>query len=328
MRGLVTIPVAVLLLLPVAALVLNGNLRVPSRAEASPVVPVASVPSTPEEETPEPAPVPVQPEIREPEQSTPEPPPAPPAWVKAEALETAVAEAMDGFSGEYSVIVQDVATGDRWTHNPDQRYHPASTIKMPVTLYTLEQYRAGKITWQDGIVYTPADFESPGGGAFETAEFGGVYPIENLVNRSLIYSNNVAVNMLGRHFGWRNIEAWTRTIDGELFRGPEVTALSELGWWLHLHKLSQEDPESAELLLAPLRQVAYDGRITAGLPAEVPHLHKFGSYNGNYHDGGIIYTDQPYILIVLTGGGTVDEADAAIARVSTAVYQVMTEQAP
>lgn len=234
---------------------------------------------------------------------------------------------MRDFPGEYSVVVHDLLSGREWTVNPDRRYHPASTIKMPVTLYALEQYRAGRLGWQDGIVYTKADFESPGGGAFETSPFGGVYPVENLVGRALRYSNNVAVNMLGRHLGWDNIRAWTRTIGGELYRAsdgmPQVTALSELGWWLHLERLSRIDPKTAELVLQPLREVAYDGRIAAGLPEGVQYLHKFGSYDGYYHDGGWIMGDKPFVLVVLTHGAREDEADAAITRITSAVYQVM-----
>lgn len=256
-------------------------------------------------------------------------PPALPAWSKASALQEAVNKAMADFPGRYSVVVTDLKTGRLWTVNANDRYHPASTIKMPVTLYALDRHLAGELGWQDLITYTSADFESPGGGAFETTPFGGKYPVENLVNRALMYSNNVAVNMLGRHLGWDNIRAFTRSIDGELYRlpdgTPQVTAMSETGWWLHLHKLSQENPKKAELLLGPLREVAYSGRIAAGLPEGVRYLHKFGSYDGNFHDGGIIYTENPYVLVVLTGGAKEHEADTAIAELSGAIYQVMTQ---
>lgn len=235
---------------------------------------------------------------------------------------------MSDFPGRYSVAVQDLTTGERWVLGADDRYHPASTIKMPVTLFALNQYRSGKLRWSDVIEYTRADFESPGGGAFETAPFGGLYPVENLVNRALMYSNNVAVNMLGRHLGWNNIREWTRTIGGELYRredgAPEVTVLSELGWWLHLNQLMRQEPKAADLIVGPLRKVAYAGRITAGLPSGTDHLHKFGSYNGNFHDGGVIFTERPYALVIMTGGAREYEADAAIARTSAAVYKVMT----
>lgn len=313
MRGRVVLSIALLLLLPAHTLVgCNLGGRSVERAASE----VATAPSDPESAQ-EPAPT---------TEPLPEPV-APRPWSKAAALQEGIGQALADFSGEFSVVVQELQSGERFALNPDQRYHPASTIKMPVALYTLEQFRAGQIGWDDLVQYTPADFESPGGGAFETAPFGGLYPISNLVNRSLIYSNNVAVNMLGRHFGWPQIEAWTKTIGGDLDRengSPRVTALSELGWWLHLYTLSQVDPKHAELLLDPLRQVAYDGRITGGLPPGTPHLHKFGSYNGNYHDGGIILIERPYILIVMTHGGEESEADEAIAVVSAAVYRVMT----
>lgn len=248
-------------------------------------------------------------------------------WAKAPALQAAVEKSMADFPGRYAVVVHELKTGKQWTLNESDRFHPASTIKMPVTLYALDQFRAGKLGWQDLITYTEADFESPGGGAFETSPFGGRYPVENLVTRALRYSNNVAVNMLGRHLGWENIRKWSQTIGGELYReedaSPSVTAMSELGWWLHLERLSRLDPKSADLVLQPLRQVAYDGRITAGLPEGVQHVHKFGSYAGYYHDGGWIMTENPFLLVVLTHGAPEDEADAAIARVAGEIYEVM-----
>lgn len=334
MKRVALIATVVLVLIATVALVMQGatpsvaalatSVRDRLRPDPAVVAPAAAVEApAPEATLPSgpaatPAPSPVV---------TPKPAPAPSAWAKAPALASAVAEAMTGFSGEYSVAVQDLKSGEHWVLNGDQWYHPASTIKMPVTLYALDRYRAGKLSWQQGITYTEADYESPGGGAFETAPFGGVYPVENLVNRALMYSNNVAVNMLGRYLGWGNIREWSRTIDGELARlddgTPQVKVTSELGWWLHLNQVSQEDPKTAELILTPLRNVAYDGRIPAGLPKSVSYLHKFGSYDGYFHDGGIVYAERPYALVVLTHGASEGEADEAIAQLSAAVYQVM-----
>lgn len=321
MRKSLLVMAALLVLIPAGALYLDGR---PGKAEAFDKVFVPAVPPAEVRV----AAVSPQPAVKS---DTPPAPPRPPepVWEKAAALSAAVARALDGFSGEYSVVVHDLRSGRQWAVNPGQRYHPASTIKMPVTLYALEQYRAGKLGWQDGITYTRADFESPGGGAFETAPFGGVYPVENLVGRALRYSNNVAVNMLGRHLGWEQIRAWTRTIQGDLYKGedglPQVTAMSELGWWLHLERLSRTDAKNAELVLQPLREVAYDGRIAAGLPDGVKYLHKFGSYNGYYHDGGWIMGDTPFLLVMMTHGAREGEADAAIATVARAVYEVMSK---
>lgn len=263
--------------------------------------------------------------------TNPEPPTGtavPADWAKAPELLTSVTEAMQTFPGTWSVAVMDLTTGSRWSVRGDDRYHPASTIKLPVTLFAMAQQKAGRLTWSDVIQYTEADFESPGGGAFETSPFGGLYPVENLVNRSLIYSNNVAVNMLGRHLGWQNIRDWTKTIDGELFReadaSPSTTALNELHWWRYLYQTSLDDPQTAALVLEPLRLVEYDGRIAAGLPPGVKYVHKFGSYDGNFHDGAIVWADgAPYALVIMTNGAEVDEADTYIPLAAAAIHKVM-----
>ena len=63
------------------------------------------------------------------------------------------------------------------------------------------------------------------------------------------------------------------------------------------------------------------GRTSAGLPEGVPHLHKYGSYGGNYHGSGITYGGRPFILVVMTDGAPLAEADAAVARVTASVYR-------
>ncbi|HLN62496.1 MAG TPA: serine hydrolase, partial [Symbiobacteriaceae bacterium] len=252
-----------------------------------------------------------------------------PASAKAPALQAAVTKAMADFPGRYSVVVHDLKTGQRWAVGEQERYHPASTLKLPVALYALEQHRAGKLGWYDLITYTKEDFESPGGGTLETAPFGSQYTVQDLVGRALRSSNNIAVNMLGRCLGWPNIRTWTQSIGAELYReadaSPSATALSEVGWWLYLEKLSRVDPKKAELVLAPLREAEYTGRIAAGLPKGVPFAHKYGSYDGYYHDAGWIMGQKPFLLVILTEGAPEEEADAAIARTTAAIYQVMVQ---
>lgn len=261
------------------------------------------------------------------------PPPSPPAKPAPKAaplpgsLEAEVHKAFTDFSGTWAVAVTDLQTGKQWEVGGDERFHPASTIKLPVTLYAMTEKKAGRLHWDDVIQYTEADFESPGGGAFEEAPFGDWYPVENLVNRALMYSNNVAVNMIGRHLGWQAIRDWTKTIGGELYReedaSPSTTALAELAWWRYLYKVSQDDPTTAAVVLDPLRQVAYDGRIGAGLPSGVKYVHKFGSMEPYFHDGGIVWAKRPYALVIMTRDGTEEEADLYISQATAAIHTYM-----
>lgn len=328
-----------LLLVVQGALSPAGALPVTMPQIEAPITHSTQETGAPQQTEPNPAPEPpakVEPGSSQPPVAKPAMPAGPPIavavpadWAKAPELLAGVTEALQGFPGTWSVAVMDLTTGNRWSLNGDVRYHPASTIKMPVTLYAMTQQKAGRLKWTDVIQYTEEDFESPGGGAFETAPFGDWYPVENLVNRALIYSNNVALNMLGRHLGWQNVRDWTKTIGGELYReadaSPSTTALNELNWWRFLYQTSLDDPQTAALVLDPLSQVQYDGRIAAGLPSGVRFVHKFGMYDGNNHDGGIVWADgRPYALVIMTGDAEFDEADTYIPLATAAIHKVMT----
>lgn len=89
--------------------------------------------------------------------------------------------------------------------------------------------------------------------------------------------------MIGHTFGWERVRAFTRSIGGKLYRGPEITARSAAGWWQHFYSLMQAEDPALGPLLTSLQNVGYRGRITAGLPAGVPHLHKFGSHYPYLH---------------------------------------------
>lgn len=236
----------------------------------------------------------------------------------------ALEEHFAAYPGRWAMVIVDLNSGERWEHNAQDRFHPASTIKMPVTLFALHQHMNGRLGWEELVTYLPEDFESPGGGAFETSPFYGKYPVSNLVHRALAYSNNVAVNMLGRTLGWQNVRDFTRTIEGELYRAeggrPEITAASAAAWWLHLLELKESAPEQADLLLKSLGQVSYQARIAEGIPSGTSYLHKFGSYDGNHHDTGVVYGSTPYVITVLTAGMQEAEADRAIAGASRIVW--------
>ena len=52
--------------------------------------------------------------------------------------------------------------------------------------------------------------------------------------------------------------------------------------------------------------------------------HKYGSYAGNEHDYGIVYTDSPYLIGIFTNG--VSEADELIANISRKVLDKVEEK--
>lgn len=258
---------------------------------------------------------PVEPILPDPPGAVPEP------W---QALHETVYAVAAGYPGRISVVAVDLTTGSRYEFRARDPYLPASTFKLPVALCVLEAIDAGELSWDTLITYTEADYEPVGAGAFAQAAFGSKWTVRNLVDRSLISSNNVAVKMLARTLTWDGLLACTTAMGGPVTRTEEgstpVSAADESAWWLRLWELSQERPELAEELLRPLRRVTYRGRIQAGTPRPELVTHKFGTYAGYDHDGAIVWADRPYVLVVMTYGGGEYAADRAIERIAAAAW--------
>jgi beta-lactamase class A len=246
-------------------------------------------------------------------------------------LDKAVREIAGGMDGRMSVVAIDLTSGARYEFRPNDRYYPASTFKLPVTLCTVEAIDRGDLAWDTLVTFTPEDDDTVGQGGFATVEYGTKWPVRNLLDRSIISSNNVAVKMLARTLTLDGLAACTAKIGGMVTRNEQgstpVSARDEAAWWLHLWQMKQERPKVAENLLSPLRRVTYTGRIQDGTPRPDLVTHKFGTYSPYEHDGALIWGDRPYILVVMTYTHDHYGIDWTISRVAAAAWDsIMTQR--
>jgi beta-lactamase class A len=251
----------------------------------------------------------------------PKPSLVPAVW---QGLDHAVRAIAGNLDGHMSVVAIDLTTGERYAFRPNDRYYPASTFKLPVTLCTVEAIERGELTWETLVTFTPEDDDTVGQGGFADVAYGTKWTVRNLLDRSIISSNNVAVKMLARTLTWDGLAACTERIGGRVTRTVEgstpVTAADEAAWWLHLWQMKQERPKVAENLLSPLRRVTYYGRIQEGTPRSDLVTHKFGTYPPYEHDGALIWADRPYILVVMTYTQDHVGIDWTIAQVAAAAW--------
>lgn len=247
-----------------------------------------------------------------------------PVW---QPLDDAVRRITADFDGRLSVVAVDLTGGARYEFRPNDRYYPASTFKLPVTICTVQAIERGELTWDTLVTFTKEDDDTVGQGGFADAEYGTKWPIRNLLDRSLISSNNVAVKMLARTLTWEKLAACTTGLGGMVTRTGEgstpVSAADEAAWWQAVWAMKQEKPQLAENLLRPLRLVPYLGRITSGTPRGDLVTHKFGTYPPYEHDGAIVWGERPYLLVVLTYGEDHDSADRAIEQIARAAWDAI-----
>ena len=257
------------------------------------------------------------------------------ALIKASGAEVAVAwRPLDAKPGEELLL------------NVDERFHAASTMKVPVMIELFRQVDRGAKRLDDTVLVTNRFTSIQDGSPYELSASedsdGEIYKAmgrhltyRQLVEAAITVSSNLATNILIEHLGAKNVQA---TVDAmgasgmQVLRGVEdqkafdagknntttarglLTLFEAIG-----HGKAVNATASAQMLEILKRQQFREG-IPAGVAPGTPVAHKTGSITRIRHDAGIVYSKRPYVLVVLVRGiqdGKV--ADALIADISRVV---------
>lgn len=252
--------------------------------------------------------------------------------IKASGAEVAVAwRPLDGKPGEELLI------------NPDLRFHAASTMKVPVMIELFRQVEAGQrklddtvvVTNQftsihDGTPYTLSATEDSDGEIYKA--MGTPLSYRALVEAAITVSSNLATNILIEHLGAKNVQATVDKMQAsgmQVLRGVEdqkafdagknntTTARGLLTLFEAIGKGQAVSASSSAQMVDILKRQKFVEGIPAGLPPGTPVAHKTGSITRIRHDAGIVYSNRPYVLVVLTRGIQDSKvADALIASIS------------
>jgi beta-lactamase class A len=242
-----------------------------------------------------------------------------------------------------AVAYHDPGTGTTLERNATERFHAASTMKVPVMLGIFEAVARGDLRLDepvlvrneftsilDGSKYALESREDSDAELYE--QIGKELPLVELVRRMIVRSSNLATNIVIEKIGAPRVMRLMKEIganDIQVLRGVEddkayhagmnntTTArdLMRIFQWI-----SAEAPrQMIDILLA---QEHNDG-IPAGLPPGTPVAHKTGSISGIAHDAGLVMApDGSYVLVVLTRGFKKSEdAERVIAAISRAVWE-------
>lgn len=247
------------------------------------------------------------------------------------------------------VAFHHLGTGVTFSVNDRERFHAASTMKVPVMMAFFEAIDRGAMrldepvevrnefhSIMDGSVYT-LDPEEDGDPDLYQA-VGQTRPLEELIRRMIVRSSNLATNLLIERIGASTVMDLMRRIEAydlRVLRGVEdqkaydagmnnVTTANDLRIVLKaIADGTTFSPASGERMIDILKAQELNEKIPAGLPPGTPVAHKTGDITGIHHDAAIVFPpgEKPYVLVVLTAGFQDEkEADKAIADISRAVW--------
>jgi len=227
--------------------------------------------------------------------------------------------------------------------------HAASTMKVPVMMEIYRQAEDGKFSLDDsltiknefksivdGSIYSMDISEDSGDRLYSM--IGSKESIRNLVKEMIIYSGNLATNLLIDLCGAHHVQDFMQTIgakDIQVLRGVEdikafragknnTTTAKDLAIiFQSVYDGSYWSENSRNEMIDILLAQHFNEKIPAKLPKSVKVAHKTGSITEIDHDAGIAFPEGyvPYILVVLTKGfEDHTEAQESIATLSRMVY--------
>lgn len=233
------------------------------------------------------------------------------------------------FKGQYGIYYIDLDNNYEFGINDTDEYIAASTVKVPLNYYVYKKLVDGEVDPETKLVYNEADFEG-GTGILQGKKLAGKsYEIKYLLELSITHSDNIATNMLLRHFGRKNLREYMRELGGTVVKdNKNVSCPRDMAIYLKkVYEFCNANGELGEEFKHNLCNTLFNDRLPKLLPEELKVAHKVGNQIGAAHDVGIIYVEKPYILTVMSKGVVSDEeANNVIAEISKKVYDVVKDR--
>lgn len=233
---------------------------------------------------------------------------------------TSYLEQQKGTYGIYIIDLNSSATGGV---NQLVEFHAASTFKVPLSLYIFRAVDSGSLNPGAQLEFRARHREG-GTGRLQSRSLGTRLSIDELVRYSIVYSDNVATNMLLDLAGRGQVQDYMASLGGEVVNHQRSTTCPrDMALYMQEAVRFAETNAWGEKLLGYLRHTVYTDRIPHPLP-DVPVANKIGNWpaTNTYNDvAHVVHPDRPYILSVFSshtpGYG---EAVRVIREISRLVY--------
>lgn len=241
---------------------------------------------------------------------------------KLDTLQEDVGNYITNFKGQYGIYYYNIATGEEFGINDEDEYACASTIKIPVNLYLYDRIASGSVDPDKTLTYLKEDYEG-GTGTIQYQKIGIKYSIKELSSLSIEHSDNVAVNMLIRYLGMQNINNYMRQVGGQVVDDTrDISSPRDMGLYMRLvYNFHKSDETLGNELMNSFLNTEYNDRLPALLPPSVKVAHKIGTQAHIINDVGIVFTDKPYVISVMSKDVDDEEAPDVIANISKMVYE-------
>lgn len=220
--------------------------------------------------------------------------------------------ALSRFGQNLSVFYKNIESGFTYTYNAESVYFGASVSKAMLALMIYQMAERDEICLDTTMTFQAMHSNHGSGIIQRTYPLGTSFTIRRLLELNLRVSDNVATLMLrdfigGEHVGVNRYRDFIESIGGNpcLVRSrimnSSLTANEAGIFAMAIHEYLESGGKYSEEFREHLlnNQYPFLTRIAEGNP---PTASKTGWSNTVWHDMTIVYTDSPFILVVMSRG--------------------------
>ncbi|HJX45907.1 MAG TPA: serine hydrolase [Patescibacteria group bacterium] len=245
---------------------------------------------------------------------------------RSQKIVTEFKNTTNDLSGVYGLFVIDLKSGYSFGISEDESFTAASLIKLPVMAAAYLESEKGSLNLE--TIYTLKDSDKIGGsGSLYYKPAGTKLSYKDLLMLMGKQSDNTAFGIMKKIIGDTKINEVIKTIGmSSTSLTDNSTSLYDIGIFfkkLWEGKITSKD--SADEILGNLTDTTYENWIAAGIPADIRVAHKYGREVHVVNDAGIVYADNPFVLVILTKGVIESEADSIFPSLAGIVYDGLEE---
>lgn len=212
-------------------------------------------------------------------------------------VEKAVNDNIGDYKDNVGIYYYNLNNGAEYSLNADKTFMGASVRKIPVIMAIADDINSGKLSLDTLLYYNKATDYEGGTGILQYKDKIEPITVKEAMALSMKYSDNIAHKMLIRTAS-KSVSQYTTEMTGTTMVDPEISA-KETGKLLKRLYTNPDNNPNYDYIIDLLKNTEFHDRLDKYLP-EDKVAHKIGSYYRYYHDAGIIYGKDPYILVIMT----------------------------
>lgn len=233
----------------------------------------------------------------------------------------------DNLTGVYGLYVVRLDNGFSYGVNETEVFTAASLIKLPVMAGMYAEAEKGNLNLEEKYILQASD-KRQGSGSLFGEPVGYEITYRNIVGLMGKQSDNTAYTIAVKTLGEPKINEYitkfgmTSTSLSENTTTPADVGQFFEGLWNN-NTLIQRNKDA---LLDSLTDTIYEAWLAAGIPQSTKVAHKYGREVHVINDAGIVFTSNPYVVVIMSKGVVDAEADLIFPKLSKIVYNVESKQ--